>query len=119
MSLEDKSYLRPENLIPGQGRPKGVPNKKTVARQEALKEYLLKGDKLFKLLDLLFYRIDNESEKVKTADIINALKWIAPYEVQTIAEQQAAARIDQILATDNPEQMKAEILDFVGKLKAV
>ncbi|EEC0939259.1 hypothetical protein UM48_004719 [Salmonella enterica subsp. enterica] len=108
-----------QNLIPGQGRKKGSVNKKTIARQAAFEKYLLENNSLFKLLESLFSRLENDPKSVRTADIINALKWVAQYEVKTLAEQEASERLDQILDNDNPEQMKADILDFVGKLKAV
>lgn len=108
-----------ENLIPGQGRKKGSVNKKTLARQAAFEKYLLEKNTLFKLLETLFERLDNDPKSVRTADIINALKWVAQYEVKTLAEQEASERLDQILAQDNPEQMKADILQFVNKIKAV
>ncbi|EHY6648648.1 hypothetical protein K4M64_004546 [Salmonella enterica] len=106
------------NLTPGHGRTKGSLNRRTIERTEALREYLLKGNKLFKLLDILFTRLEETPEKVTTKDILTALKWVAPYEVYTIAEQEASERIDQILKMDNPEEIKSQILDFVTKLKA-
>ncbi|HEI4368095.1 TPA: hypothetical protein SI878_004402 [Salmonella enterica] len=107
------------NLIPGHGRNKGSLNKKTLARQEAFEKYLLEKNALYKLLDVLFDRIDNDPKSVRTADIIKAITWIAPYEVRTIAELEAAERVDQILGSQKePAQMKADIIEFFS-LKAV
>jgi len=108
-----------ENLIPGQGRPKGSKNKATLERQAAFQKYLLEKNALFRLLDELFHRLDNDPKSVRTADIIKALSWLAPYEIRTIAEQEAAERVDQILGSQKePAQMKAEIIEFFS-LKAV
>ncbi|PNO65052.1 hypothetical protein [Serratia marcescens] len=107
------------NLIPGQGRPAGAKNKKTLQAEAALDKYLLEKNALFVLLDDLFYRLQNERSTVRTADVVNAIKMIASYQVRTVSERESAERLDQIMATENPDQMKAEILDFVGKLKAV
>ncbi|EIZ5832150.1 hypothetical protein MPS38_003046 [Salmonella enterica] len=108
-----------ENLISGQGRKPGSVNKKTLIRQAALEKYLLENNALFKLLETLFWRLDNAPSTVRTADILKALSWVAQYEVKTIAEQEATERLDQIMGQDNPEQMKADILNFVTTLKAV
>lgn len=108
-----------ENLIPGQGRPKGSINKKTIAKQAAFEKYLLENNVLYKLLDSFFYRLEHEPKTVRAADILKAISLVLPYEVKTITEQESSERLDQILAQENPEQMKADILDFVGKLKAV
>ncbi|EBD7873497.1 hypothetical protein L4K91_004483 [Salmonella enterica] len=108
-----------ENLIPGQGRKPGSKNKKTLERQAAFQKYLLEKNALFRLLDELFNRLENDPKSVRTADIIKALSWLAPYEIRTIAEQEAAERVDQILGSaQEPSQMKAEIIEFFS-LKAV
>ncbi|EHE2320715.1 hypothetical protein JNE51_004425 [Salmonella enterica] len=108
-----------DNLIPGQGRKKGSVNKKTLATQAAFEKYLLEKNALHRLLDELFNRLENDPKAVRTADIINALRWIAPYQIRTIAEQEAAERVDQILGSQKePHQMKAEIIEFFS-LKAV
>lgn len=107
-----------DNLIPGQGRIKGSKNKKTLARQAAFEKYLLEKNALHRLLDELFNRLENDPKAVRTADIINALRWIAPFEVKTIAEQEASERVDQILGSQlEPQQMRAEIIDFFGLKK--
>ncbi|ECW3055631.1 hypothetical protein F3W96_19775 [Salmonella enterica] len=119
MSLEDKSYLRPENLIPGQGRKVGSKNKKTIAKQEAFEKYLLENNVLYRLLDTFFDRLENDPKSVRAADILKAITWVSPYMVKTIAEQEAAERVDQILGSaKEPAQMKAEIIEFFS-LKAV
>lgn len=101
------------NLIPGQGRPAGAKNKKTLQAEAALDKYLLEKNALFKLLDKLFYRLEHQEETVRTADIVNAFKMVAAYQVRSVSERENAERLDQIMESDNPEQMKAEILQFV------
>ncbi|EBL2669808.1 hypothetical protein D3Q16_26785 [Salmonella enterica] len=104
-----------ENLIPGQGRKPGSKNKKTIE----FEKYLLEKNALHRLLDELFNRLENDPKSVRTADIINALRWIAPYQVKTIAEQEASERVEKILGSAlEPSQMKAEIIEFFS-LKAV
>lgn len=109
-----------ENLISGQGRVKGSLNRKTIERTEILRDYLVKHDLAFKLLNLMLVRIETNPSAIKTSDIIKAFTAIAqPNLFYTINEQETAERLEQILSPDNPEQMKAEILDFVTALKAV
>lgn len=103
----------------GKGRPKGAMNKKTIAQQAAFEKYLLEKNALYRLLDAFFDRMDNNPDKVRAADIVTMLRWIAPYQIRTIAEQEAAERVDQILGSSKePAQMKAEIIEFFS-LKAV
>ncbi|EGV5393317.1 hypothetical protein FER63_23380 [Salmonella enterica] len=107
------------NLIPGHGRRKGSLNKETIERTEALRKYLLEKSAAFKILNVLLTRIELCPETIKTADLIKAFSTIVqPNLFYTIQEQETAERLEQILNLP-PEQMKAEIYDFVNKLKAV
>ncbi|HAV9873773.1 TPA: hypothetical protein JLH60_004749 [Escherichia coli] len=108
-----------ENLIPGQGRPKGVPNKATIERTIALREWLMKKDIAYKFLSVILERLENTPEQLKTADLIKGFQMIQPHLFKTIAEEEATARLDQILDNENPAQMKADILEFVSALKVV
>ncbi|ECS7249864.1 hypothetical protein CE005_22950 [Salmonella enterica subsp. enterica serovar Mississippi] len=108
-----------KNIIPGHGRTKGSLNKLTIERTEALRDYLLKNNVAYKFLDAILDRLENTPEKVKVQDLIKGFQMVQVYLFKSISEQEASERIDQIMDSGNPAQMKAEILDFVTKLKAV
>lgn len=99
------------------GRKAGSLNRETIERTEALREWLLKKDATYKILNVLFNRMDANPDAIKVADLIKCFQMVQPFMFYTISEQETAARLEQIMNLDNPEEMKSNIIDFVNALK--
>ncbi|EOG8337662.1 hypothetical protein ACLIX5_004460 [Salmonella enterica subsp. enterica serovar Bredeney] len=101
------------------GRKPGALNKATVERTEALREWFVLNNFHYKILNEILDRLENTPKMVKTAELIKAFTLVQPYMFKTITEEETTERLDQILGSGNPAQMKAEILDFVAAMKVV
>lgn len=98
---------RPAGIVPGHGRNKGSINKTTKERTDALRKKLDESHVLFKMVDRLIERLEND--EIKTSDLINGFKAIAPYIVQTVNMDQIAEQIAAISNRDDAERVAAEI----------
>ena len=108
MITERKAFL------PGHGRNKGSINKTTRERTEQLRRKLDESHVLFKMIDKLIERLEND--EIRTGDLINGFKALAPYAIQTVNMDEIAG---QIAAIANPEDAKRVAAEIAGQLRVV
>lgn len=111
MTEETKQY---QNIIPGHGRNKGSLNKKTIIRNQALRDYLIENDAIRKILGVVLQRLEVEPDMLKTADLMQAFKALQPYLGTTVSEELAAERLDTVIESIDPEKTKTEIIDLIN-----
>ncbi|ELQ8980646.1 hypothetical protein R3B00_001308 [Klebsiella pneumoniae] len=102
----------------GKGRPKGVLNKSTRARNNFYREQFEK----LKLLDLsaeeLSRRLKEEPETFKNTELIKVIKDVGPYLMQTVSEEKIEEQIEETINTkEAAEQSLSSIMEFITKMK--
>ncbi|EEO4608482.1 hypothetical protein G6S93_004408 [Salmonella enterica] len=108
-----------ENLIIGQGRSPGAVNKTTKERTEAFRRKLDESNALFRAVDLLVWRLDNEPEKIKTDSLLKMINTIAPYMVQTVNMDQIAEQIAAISSREDAERVAHDLAGQIKMLRVV
>ncbi|EDI2893890.1 hypothetical protein CDG24_25185 [Salmonella enterica subsp. enterica serovar Newport] len=107
-----------QNLKP-EGRPKGTPNKTTKERTEAFRRKLDETNVLFKAVELMAWRLDNEPDNIKTADLLKMISTVAPYLVQSVNMDEIAESIKAISSREDAEKVAQELAEKVKLLRVV
>ncbi len=99
------------------GRLHGVKNKSTEIRNEAIRTKLLENDKVYKLVDYIFEKMDEGT--LRPAEAIKAFATFSPFLFQTLSEQTTEEVIDRITSKAEAEEEIQQIQSVITALKAV
>lgn len=103
---------------PGQGgKPAGTLNTKTRERTELFRNHLMESNILFRMVNKLIERLEDDT--IKTSDLINGIKTLAPYLVQTVSMDQVAEEIAKIATREDATRVAEEIAARINHLKVV